>query len=174
MRALTNLLPLALACSTQVTHDSGDLTPADSGDAGADATTPLEGIYTLWTEVSSNDCGDQAALRPELTSTVSSASDTSYTLLIEQPEENLLFTCSLSDGAFTCSAETSEDYASWGWAAVLNFSHVMTGSWSSADAFEGSISSTTECAGSECAGLAEIIESTFPCTVSHTLSGTQD
>ena len=174
MRTLMTLLPLALACSTQVAHDSGDVTPEDSGDAGTDATTPLEGSYTLFTEVGTNDCGDQAALRPEVTGTVSSASDTAYTFLLEQPEENLQFSCSLSDGAFSCSAETSEDYASWGWAAVLNFSHVMTGSWSSADAFEGSLSSTTECAGSECAGLAEIIESTFPCTVSHTVSGTQD
>lgn len=123
--------------------------------------------------MTSNDCGDQAALPPQVSVSVSSATADGYDLLLELIDQNISFSCSLDGSSFSCSAETSEDYADWGWAVVLDHTHDMTGTWLTESSFEGSLSSTSECVGSECDGFGEVIGSTLPCTVVHELDGGQ-
>ena len=172
MRIMTAVLPVLLACSGEST-ETGATMEDDTSGAGVGAHIPTDGSYSTETEVSSNDCGGQAELAPVLTGSVSNATAESYDFLLELVDENLQFSCTLSHGAFDCTASSSTDYADWGWAAVVNFSHSMTGSWLSATEFEGQLSTATECEGSECDGLAEIAGGNFPCTVEHALSGSQ-
>ena len=113
MRCLLPLLSLVLACSGE-TLDSGDDTPSDTALGGVPAITPVEGSYITEATTGDNSCGAQAALPAELTGVVSSSTNESYDFLLEWTDDSLQFSCTLGDGALSCSAEGSDDYASWG------------------------------------------------------------
>jgi len=162
-------LPLAFGLGCGADTDNGE----DSG-LNIDGMIPLEGGYATTSAVSENNCGNHAVLEESFTSSVSSASLESYSLMFEFIEENLQFDCALSLYSFDCSASVSEDYADWGWAAVADFSHNFSGTWSTESSFSGDVTTEVSCAGSECGGLAEVLEITFPCTTTHSIDAAQE
>lgn len=165
------LLTFCTACTGETDKDQASKDGlTDSGSTTSDW-TPNEGTYPSTAVLLENDCGSHAQLENTFTSSVFSVSSETYGMLFEFIEENLKFDCSLSGDSFECTADVTEDYASWGWAALINFEHNFSGNWPTADNFEGSITTGVDCVGSECDGLAEVLEITFPCSTSHTIEG---
>jgi hypothetical protein len=164
------LLAFLSACGTST--DLKD-TASDSGSSPGDW-MPTEGSYPSTADIAENDCGSHAQLENTFTSSVFSVSAENYGLLFEFIEENLEFDCGLSGTSFECTADVTEDYASWGWAAMIKFEHSFSGSWPAANNFEGVITTDVDCVGSECDGLAEVLEITFPCSTSHSVEGAQE
>jgi hypothetical protein len=162
-------LPIVLCLGCSGTTDNGE----DSGIV-IDGLIPLEGGYATTSAVSDNSCGDHAVLEESFTSSVSAASLESYGLMFEFIEENLQFDCALVMYSFDCSASVTEDYADWGWAAVAGFSHSFNGTWPTDSSFSGSVTTEVTCAGSECDGLAGVLEITFPCTTTHSIDAAQE
>lgn len=171
MTRIFTLLPLLLCsgCGASDQSDNGE----DSGPP-VDGMIPVEGAYTTTATLADNNCGGHALLESSFTSSVSAASLETYSLMFEFIEENLQFDCTLSLTDFECSAATTEDYADWGWAAVADFSHSYSGTWSTESSFSGDLSTEVNCAGSECDGLAGVLEIEFPCTTTHSIDAVQD
>ncbi len=160
---------LSLGCGASEKIDNGE----DSGIA-IDGMIPLEGGYATSSAVLDNSCGDHAVLEENFTSSVSAASLDSYGLMFEFIDENLQFECDLGLYSFDCSASDREDYAEWGWAAVADFSHSFSGTWLTDSSFDGTVTTEVTCAGSECDGLAGVLEITFPCTTTHSIDAAQE
>jgi hypothetical protein len=77
-------------------------------------------------------------------------------------------TCTLDDQSYTCEGGSSEevDYAEYGYDAVATISSTVGGEFSSETEGTFEVSVSVSCDGADCAEVAELSESTYPCTSS--------
>jgi len=144
------------------------LKSGDTADEDTDVFNPTTGIWHATSdEQSSNTCdfeSDNDSAYETFNVTMVDEDTFSMELADATDSDGASFTCDLTDKAFSCADEETEDtWAEDGFEIVLAGTHEVSGSFDSTESMELTYTVGVECSGDDCAALSHSM--TFPCEI---------